>query len=894
MQMFFRTIYLSILLLSLNCVAEDAVLATKPEVFKPVSEGFRTKPETFQFGGPKVLNFDLLSLDESYGMEFLAPKEKSKDVVDCQNNQLSDGFGKRVNTFALSMDAISSLSACMDIKQDPGERFTTDNCKMLIGCSKTKLDKDLATQASFKAIPRLIAEDYVGMKLNSDISSMEKMERLRKFAEKKYGKDFASVCKSPFNYNSAEVGIKDKCEVSIMESGFNRLQNKCAPTKYSCFNSGVNPQKEYTAFLNSFKPTNDNDSAVQAFFNSRADSAVNDSLLNDNDLLENLASIMSSKGNSNDKIKSIFTKLGEYKNQGKLDPVFSYGTEIFSGNTSQLKQSMHYDFFQKLLSKPQNMASARAAIEKHRRDFTKNVLTKTCPSETSFMEVCAAATDLYNSKPMKLFDRIGMARNINDDADDERFEILKTIYNNGIQNKDDYKIVMDAGRCKAFGFADSFDLKQSLANMYNPVVDSTANPYLNLGLNPNGTFSSANWLKYKPSSLAEDKIGAPSAEGAKQDTSPVFKIDTPPTTAGKLNPTAPAQSDSADTFISSTGNEKTLSSTFSEGLKDSVSGINSPANTLQNNNYINSNSFSNTASLVDSNSASVNSGAALSDGKKSAINASAALNDKISELTNRLSSAEDNLEKVKAEKAAADSEKEHQKKIDDENKTITDLKNQITDLKTQTTKVTADAPSAKSADVNTNTNTAVNTLSSRAPASVEDTSSDYSSNSKRAVPDASQVAARSNNFSGGSDAVSGGAQRAPASSAAVSGAVSGYSKSGIVLTKIDGLSAEKASETINDKIIELGGQPFEIEEGGMVKQIVPIVKDGKVLLDEKGKPRYAKVVKRKVKSEEDKNRAPTSIVDSADLKRDDEEKAKRERAEYLKLKKITNEVVEKK
>jgi hypothetical protein len=122
--------------------------------------------------------------------------------------------------------------------------------------------------------------------------------------------------------------------------------------------------------------------------------------------------------------------------------------------------------------------------------------------------------------------------------------------------------------------------------------------------------------------------------------------------------------------------------------------------------------------------------------------------------------------------------------------------------------------------------------------------------------------------------------------------------SGVGITAIDGMSSEKATQTITSRILELNGTPFYIEEGGMVKEIIAVVKDGKVLLDDKGNPIYEKIVKGKVGDKKfakmkDKTRAPAAITDAADLKRDQEEKLKRERAEYLKLKNLTNKVLKK-
>jgi len=114
---------------------------------------------------------------------------------------------------------------------------------------------------------------------------------------------------------------------------------------------------------------------------------------------------------------------------------------------------------------------------------------------------------------------------------------------------------------------------------------------------------------------------------------------------------------------------------------------------------------------------------------------------------------------------------------------------------------------------------------------------------------------------------------------------------------MDGLSNEKAVEKINEKITELKGSPFFIEEGGVVKQIIPMVVNDVVVTDKFGMPMYETILVEKegkvAKQSTKIKRAPASISDKADLKRDQEEKLKYDRAEYLKLRKITNRVLNK-
>ncbi|MGZ3810023.1 MAG: hypothetical protein ACXVCE_18205, partial [Bacteriovorax sp.] len=321
------------------------------------------------------------------------------------------------------------------------------------------------------------------------------------------------------------------------------------------------------------------------------------------------------------------------------------------------------------------------------------------------------------------------------------------------------------------------------------------------------------------------------------------------------------------------------------------------------NNYLNNSGFQNYAhSMIQDgqNNRSKNSEVATDESKKTAAKANAVLNDKISELSRKLSSTEENLDRLKKESEAANAEKEQQKKMEEDSKTIADLKNQINDLKNQTAKTETASVSDKGQDKSSAVSENSGTLSNQG-ASNEGNSKESAFNreNRGGQEEQAQAPTRSVSSAMAQDNSSVSNSRAPASASTSSQL--GGSKSGLILTKIDGLTAENAMEAINDKIIELDGRPFYIEEGGMVKEIVPLMKDGKIQLNESGKPLFTKVVKGKVgdkKFAQEKikkeQREPASITDAADLKRSEEEKMKRERAEYLKLKNITNQVIEKK
>lgn len=113
----------------------------------------------------------------------------------------------------------------------------------------------------------------------------------------------------------------------------------------------------------------------------------------------------------------------------------------------------------------------------------------------------------------------------------------------------------------------------------------------------------------------------------------------------------------------------------------------------------------------------------------------------------------------------------------------------------------------------------------------------------------------------------------------------------IVLTKVDGASGANVNQTIRDLIYAEFGKPFYIEENGFVKQIIPVMVDGKIQLNEDGTPVYKTVVKGKVgefkvdlKGKKDQKMAKQESA--ADVKKSDDRPTQAVR--YRELKDILN------
>lgn len=764
----------------------------------------------------------------------------------CTNESLNLSLSNsRASSFASAGLMLAGYQSCNDVKVDDAHRFSTQNCKLLVSCSKTKsLGKD-SSSVELITIPKLISEDYATVKLLREVSEMEKIEALRKFAEKKYGHQFASKCKSPFDYSSKDN--TKKCEVSSMDKGFLRLQKK----------SGDESQKKYAEYAKNFKSEDQNESVMQSYLKERTDLQANDSLINDTEMLESLSSVMASKDKLESKLQKIFSKLEDYKKQGKLDPVFGYNNEYIDQNPEIYKKSTHYNFFKSILSIPQNIQSAKIALEEHRKVMATNLLNITCSKTESFNSICSNVVSVNNLGKVQLDDGMSIASILDNATENERYLMMRMKVPS-IASRADYNVIMDAQRCRAFNLVDSYYLGEATANYsYDKNHSSPVDPLFDRNRSRFG-------LKLGSGNLSFGNNDDPFKDG--ENYYKLVKSD-----SKKVEPTSTEKAKS--------NNVDSNAKTIEKENAGTTSGTNISNATSSNYNYNNS-GVSSEFSRPSLDHDLMTGTNALKKSNDEADDNNTILMDKISNLQNKLVSSEENLERMQTEKEVAKTEKERQRKIEEENKTIVELKEQIKGLKSKTLKSEVN----KAVVVrNSEANSPVSNLS-------PGTSSEISSNSNK---NEGHIA---NSFSSSSAAISNtqptsnknepSAHGASvASSTGMNSSGQSGTKSGIVLTQIDGLTAENANEKISDKILELNGAPLYVEEGGMIKEFRPVVMDGKIVLDDQGKAIYKIFVL--------KTRNPAAIINSADLKYIEEEGLKLERAEYLNLKKLTTDVLKK-
>ncbi|MFA6238742.1 MAG: hypothetical protein WC635_15510 [Bacteriovorax sp.] len=803
----------------------------------------------------------------------------------CENGSAAITDAK-VSTFAARMSLLGGMSACGALAKDAGNRYTDLNCSLLVSCSKVKMSKDKRSFSSSQTLPKFVAEDFVGLKLDRSIVDMEKMEVLRKFAEEKFGKDLAPTCKPRFDHRSAQSATI--CDASVMDSGFLRMQKDCSVVKNTCYNKkGIGSQKDYKSFLDTHTRKSDAESVLQDYFVERTDATAKDALGNDDAMFNSIAAILSSKEIHQVKIQKIFAKLSELEAAGKLDPVFNYSSESISSSKDIYKKSPHFDFFEKLVQSTTNPAMGRKALEEYRKETAKGILNKSCENTPNFSDICRDATDILMARKVYVWDRNHAARGMPADLEDDRYETLKEIFPNGIQNLNDYAVIMDAQRCKAFSFvkikkeSESSDStggflgygglgSQSLfPSLYKRPPEATDLwEETDYGFGSPSYLGNYSLLNSKPLLDSFNNLEKTQVKSTDKDTSDTqtFVVEKP-TEAAFENVKKPE--------------EKTAVESMSESFRSSGSSLNMPSTNPSTSNYESSSLYNNVSQF-----SGIKNQPEASDVKEegAAVNpASGKLFDKIDELSKKLAMSEEALAKIKAEKVADEEQIEKQRKQDEENKTIADLKAKITSLKSEA-KRSALTQSAVVSEVGNNPISATG-LSSAARIESSVPAGDVKDKSIAAHDSGAKSRAAPAAAPSGEGASSAAIAASPAGISGGNGS-SGDSRNGLVLTRIDGLSSEKAAEKIYEKIIELKGARFYIEENGVVMEIIPQMENNAVVKDKFGMPVFRKqLVTEAAKAKTVPKRAPASINSKAELLQSEDRII--ERTRYLKLKEIT-------
>lgn len=751
---------------------------------------------------------------------------------------------------------ISKFFTCADPRNLNLLRFSTSSCQEAISCRKNVSQMQVNSAGADKLMNEIVAKDYAKNVLDQNSEAMDRLEILKQFAQKKYDLK-GEKCNSRFQPKKGGV-----CNLSLLDEVFVDQQANC---KFGngCFNKTEANVMNFSSYKEQEKVAKT--AFVVEYNEYRIKEKVKKSVDVDADYVNELADLVTSedfkKATAEQKGDMFLAKMDSGSRDRYKDPVLAYDFDSVS-EKAKLKKMLKFRQLASIYdNKDLTKDSFISGFNTYRKNRAEAVLENSgsCNETTDIKKICEDMTTLSLGKTLSK-DSLSVEHLSSRDLKNEKdFEKFKS-YMGETFNERDYDTLVNAKRCLSFGLA---------SEEYNDMASDK-------GHRPSG-FGSVVGAMAGPSESAVDS-SREKISSYMGDTS-VVKSEAPKGLEPKMGDSSEAESDTNINNALAAGAQAAASANFAnpfnQGFTPGAYGVDDEAKNEKN-------------EKKDEVAATAPAAATTTTNDS-----------KMSDLMKRLASAEDKVDKMKAASEEAENNRIKQKKLDEENALIKDLKGQISDLKAAKDKKESTAPAVAVAApvVEQPKSQTGNVYASSYNSGPSNTPARQDSAPKAA--DNYDINRGSNNAS--SSISSSG--RSGMNSAILSSTNSAENKvlpSGVSITTVDGMTTEKATQTISNKILELNGIPFYIEEGGMVKEIIAVVKDGKVLLDEKGNPIFEKIVKGKVgdkkfaKVKDNKGRAPAAITDAADLKRDQEEKLKRERAEYLKLKNLTNEVLKKK
>ena len=648
--------------------------------------------------------------------------------------------------------------------------YSKKYCESVLSCSNTKLQND--KKIDLKKTTEIYAELYLQEKLGKIIVKMERIERVRKFAEKK-DMNVGKTCTSRFN--SSSLDQQNKC--------FQRFDKVFKMISAKSENYGDYASENITPKLSSFNE----------YFKKRVEYSTDDIIHNRDDFnLEELSKILSSKKPIEEKKIEFYKRLSDKDNGLILDPILSFqNNESFA--------TVHKKFLDNLLIKDNlSEKEAREKLVIYRQEKAKEILNDNgkCDTRETFDQLCESSNEIASGKQLNK-NLSDAQKTVEREIKNPNKELLKRISAtylpkdfskaNGNDEYESAKIILEAARCTNYKY-------DSVSKVENTDVFYSAKAI------PRATIVEDDKPIIVRNTTDDLTKIIPINDQVKLDSPESIPGNSPASTTAEISPVNNIGSPIASPINAAMGNNN-LASTSIEAVNQTVEEAISPPTVVSN------------------------------DEKE--------VKKQISDLTKRLETANANIEKLKAEnEAVSDKEKEKEKvaKINDENKVISDLKAQITDLKIKQQAIKeqqaasiANAPIIKPevksiiADVSNGQNNQSEQRNLEAP--------DYGDSQNNAyIPDTSNNSANANSY-----------KRAIDNSSKKS-----YD---IALSDSSSKTTESFSADISKKITELDNKPFYIEEGGMIIQIIPILKDGKIVMNDKGEPAFVKLTKGKVGEE---------------------------------------------
>lgn len=700
-------------------------------------------------------------------------------------------------------------------------------------------------------IGEAVGQRYAEKAIDSELKNIEETKLLRKYAEK-IGVNVAG------SKQCEDKHLKGTCSPEEIDGIIYNKQKACGiSSKINCYNLDDNDYKNIEV------AEGQKEIKYDLFLDKITENKAVDLMTHEMNVGNEIADLFLEKDKKKTTkpamkltLAQLKEKLTSINGQKKLDPVLAYVLK----DDSRLIQ-----FYKKMeemfkSQKTPTQAYFKDAIAAYRKETLENIFSdSSCSEKSSLKKICELKHSLANSKknqiPLMSSSEISNYFQDGDDFDRD-FETYKsTSMFKVIDNSNEYAAMIKGYRCFMFKY-DFSKVKKRQVSTCGGITSIPTSPEESVY-----SLGSAN-----NSSSTENNSNGPDKNAVERDDSKI--------SIGNLN-LENAKNDELKVAADQVESAKTLD--LNKAMTDTMN--NNFGNTFNQENPIANNSHSEMNQPIPVTPADSES--------KNEKSPAAILEEKLRELTNKIAAAEQSLDKIKSGKKDEETRTSNGQSQDEMAKS---LEAQIKQLKADLAAAKSKAPVVVE---KTEPVIARNIASVAAPsiATSRDTTEERRNFANDPVTkhEATRESSRSYGDGPGTGA------SASTSSNFNQASVAQNRSSGLVLTKVDGLSSEAAMEAISTKIAEMAGQPFLIEEGGYVKEIVPVIKDGKIVFDNKGKPVFEKIIKGKVADLKFKNakRAPASISSQAELRKVEEAKVKAEseRLKYKNLRELTDEAV---
>ncbi len=774
-------------------------------------------------------------------------------------------------------------------------RFSEDNCKFSDLCKQSLLqDPEIKKQVDQK-LNKIIARDHAKNLLSQNLEQLERLEMLKKYAEKEFGLRVPYKCSEVLRLDEDA----SQCSEKYVSDAFEVQQEKCdkglACYRESLLDKGVKSysafKKENEALLQSSETLKHPTNVMISYLKSKIDQKNILNFSKTPQLIDDLSNLVTSasfkKLGEEEKMKSIF-RIFKPEGVGYFgDPVLG-----FDFNNNDYQKLKKQDSFKELMKLVNNKAISKSSFLSDFNKFRKKRAEvhlstgSACSNAVTLNRICSEATKLANGDSVSK-EREALADLENEDSgSSEELTELTALIGIGFGQKE-LNVLADANRCQSYGLINQtyipiesqrspfgFSLIQDRSDSSSPYSLSQGGSGIGFKI-PTGETGGLGSLTGGSSELASN--GASTKEPA----------------LGGL----PEVSPSAEPREDLRGDDKLSHTQPNTNYNDYQVGPQAPLPVVNHND-----AFSNFAPSISDGDA----GDFPAKGSKSLFDPKVSADDRVKELLAKLADAEEKLAKQKADAKKDGETPEDDPKVEEGgDPTIKELKAQIDALRTQVkNKDVASAIDRSSvgpakASMGTSSVSSVQDL----PASRVEVSSASSY-----LPRANEVIAREPSGSSLSSQAASGTRSSRAqvnttSSPLLSmtinddGSRSTILPSGDEVFSLDGLSPEKKAAVLTSQLKDKDKKSILIEENGVIKEVSPISEDGVITVDKlgnltinkivRGKPSDKKFLAQKASSPA---RAPANAPSLADLKREEE----RRRVELQELKALTKKAVDKK